>query len=349
MELRWQDAYHQFNTAENEQQLFHQVSAYSKRLGFEYCCYGIRVPQPGSQPLVEIFDTYPPGWMAHYQARNYIEIDPTVRDGAASPNMIIWPDADAAEQPSLWRDARDFGMSVGVAQSSWAARGVFGLLTIARRSDRLTPAEINSLTLQANWLANLSHSLMGRFLVPKLSPAASISLTKREREVLSWTSEGRTASEIGEQLNISERTVTFHINNILAKLGAANKVQAVGRQGDRHGADPGAVGGPVRSGSTKRRRRAGAGFTARPARFSWARHSISGSASLAVQLTLEMLFSMLMRLAICSSFCWSFGCSFSVAVTLMRSGGASLSTSSLVRLWNDSGFAYIEFDSSVRT
>lgn len=58
-------------------------------------------------------------------------------------------------------------------------------------------------------------------------PAASISLTKREREVLSWTSEGRTASEIGEQLNISERTVTFHINNILAKLGAANKVQAV--------------------------------------------------------------------------------------------------------------------------
>ncbi len=165
--------------------------------------------------------------MAHYQARNYIEVDPTVRDGAMSPNMIIWPDVDTAEDPSLWRDARDFGMSVGVAQSAWAARGVFGLLTIARRSDRLTPAEINSLTLQANWLANLSHSLMGKFLVPKLSPAAGVTLTRREREVLSWTSEGRTASEIGEQLNISERTVTFHINNILAKLGATNKVQAV--------------------------------------------------------------------------------------------------------------------------
>ncbi|WP_186116448.1 autoinducer binding domain-containing protein [Burkholderia gladioli] len=217
MELRWQDAYHQFNAAANEQQLFQQISAYSKRLGFEYCCYGIRVPQPGTQPVVEIFDTYPAGWMAHYQARNYIEVDPTVRDGAMSPNMIIWPDVDTAEDPSLWRDARDFGMSVGVAQSAWAAR----------RSDRLTPAEINSLTLQANWLANLSHSLMGKFLVPKLSPVASVTLTKREREVLSWTSEGRTASEIGEQLNISERTVTFHINNILAKLGATNKVQAV--------------------------------------------------------------------------------------------------------------------------
>lgn len=227
MELRWQDAYHQFNAAENEQQLFQQISAYSRRIGFEYCCYGIRVPQAGAQPVVEIFDTYPAGWMAHYQARNYIEIDPTVRDGAQSPNLIVWPDVDTAEEPALWRDARDFGMSVGAAQSAWAARGVFGLLTIARRSDRLTSAEINSLTLQANWLANLSHSLMGKFLVPKLSPSSSVTLTRREREVLAWTSEGRTASEIGDQLNISERTVTFHINNILAKLGAANKVQAV--------------------------------------------------------------------------------------------------------------------------
>lgn len=227
MELRWQDAYHQFNSANNEQQLFQQVAAYTRRLGFEYCCYGIRVPQPATQPVVEIFDTYPAGWMAHYQANNYIAVDPTVRDGAASPNMIIWPEVDSSAGTSLWRDAHDFGMSVGVAQSSWAARGVFGLLTIARRSDRLTPAEINSLTLQANWLANLSHSLMGRFLVPKLAPASSVTLTRREREVLGWTSEGKTAYEIGELLNISERTVTFHINNILAKLGATNKVQAV--------------------------------------------------------------------------------------------------------------------------
>ena len=28
------------------------------------------------------------------------------------------------------------------------------------------------LTLQTNWLANLSHSLMSRFMVPKLAPAA---------------------------------------------------------------------------------------------------------------------------------------------------------------------------------
>ena len=41
-------------------------------------------PLPVSKPAVAIFDTYPDGWMAHYQAQNYIEIDSTVRDGALS-------------------------------------------------------------------------------------------------------------------------------------------------------------------------------------------------------------------------------------------------------------------------
>lgn len=211
MELRWQDAYQQFSAAEDEQQLFQRIAAYSKRLGFEYCCYGIRVPLPVSKPAVAIFDTYPDGWMAHYQARNYIEIDSTVREGALSTNIIVWPDVDRIDPCPLWEDAR----------------GAFGLLSISRHADRLTPAEINMLTLQTNWLANLSHSLMSRFMLPKLSPAAGVTLTAREREVLCWTAEGKTACEIGQILSISERTVNFHVNNILEKLAATNKVQAV--------------------------------------------------------------------------------------------------------------------------
>ncbi|WP_287758698.1 LuxR C-terminal-related transcriptional regulator, partial [Burkholderia sp.] len=150
------------------------------------------------------------------------------RRGSSAGDEEFSSDWGQFSQPlPLWQDARDFGLSVGVAQSSWAARGAFGLLSIARHADRLTPAEINMLTLQTNWLANLSHSLMSRFMVPKLSPAAGVTLTAREREVLCWTAEGKTACEIGQILSISERTVNFHVNNILEKLGATNKVQAV--------------------------------------------------------------------------------------------------------------------------
>lgn len=224
--LRWHDSYQQLRDAKDERQLFEKIAGVARQLGFEYCCYGIRVPLPVSNPAVAIFDTYPAGWMKHYQQNNYIEIDPTVREGMSSTGLIVWPEAGASV-PRLWADAHDFGMRVGVAHSSWAAHGVYGLLTMARPSDCLSSTEVDLLTLHTSWLANLSHALMSDFLVPKLAPEASIELTPRECEVLCWTGEGKTAHEIGQILNISERTVNFHVNNVLLKLNATNKVQAV--------------------------------------------------------------------------------------------------------------------------
>jgi LuxR family transcriptional regulator, quorum-sensing system regulator SolR len=61
--LRWEDSYEALRAAPNERQLFERIAGLAQRLGFEYCCYGIRVPLPVSNPTVEIFDTYPPGWM----------------------------------------------------------------------------------------------------------------------------------------------------------------------------------------------------------------------------------------------------------------------------------------------
>jgi DNA-binding CsgD family transcriptional regulator len=53
------------------------------------------------------------------------------------------------------------------------------------------------------------------------------SLTTREREVLAWTSLGKSAWEIGEILGIAKRTVDEHAQTAARKLGAANRTQAV--------------------------------------------------------------------------------------------------------------------------
>lgn len=54
-------------------------------------------------------------------------------------------------------------------------------------------------------------------------------LTDRELEVLQEIVKGRTNKEIGGVLNISEATVKSHINNILSKLGVADRTQAATR------------------------------------------------------------------------------------------------------------------------
>ncbi len=57
--------------------------------------------------------------------------------------------------------------------------------------------------------------------------AASLSLTEREREVLTLIAAGNSNHEVADTLFISEGTVKFHVNNILTKLGAADRTEAV--------------------------------------------------------------------------------------------------------------------------
>ncbi len=52
------------------------------------------------------------------------------------------------------------------------------------------------------------------------------SLTSRELDVLKCIVAGRSNREIGVELSITEATVKTHINNILGKLGVADRTQA---------------------------------------------------------------------------------------------------------------------------
>ena len=52
-------------------------------------------------------------------------------------------------------------------------------------------------------------------------------LTAREQEVLALVAQGRSNREIAGQLFISAKTVSVHVSNILAKLGAAGRTEAV--------------------------------------------------------------------------------------------------------------------------
>ncbi len=52
-------------------------------------------------------------------------------------------------------------------------------------------------------------------------------LTDREREIVALLAEGLSNRAAAERLGIAERTVKFHVAEILARLGAANRAQAV--------------------------------------------------------------------------------------------------------------------------
>ena len=62
-------------------------------------------------------------------------------------------------------------------------------------------------------------------------------LTRRETEVLQLLGHGKSNRTIAQELNISEKTVKFHVSSILNKFGVQNRMQAV-RQGRQLGLLP---------------------------------------------------------------------------------------------------------------
>ena len=104
--------------------------------------------------------------------------------------------------------------------------GVGALLPRACSPEELVAA-VDAAAAGRNWVGRpLAEPLRGELLAEAAgSPLEP--LTARERQVLARLAAGGTNAAIGRQLGISEHTVRNHVRSILAKLGVANRTDAV--------------------------------------------------------------------------------------------------------------------------
>jgi DNA-binding CsgD family transcriptional regulator len=208
--------------------VFEQIGESARRLGFEQCAYGFRHPLPFTNPRTHLINNYDPRWWRRYEDAHYLAIDPTVLHAVRSHEPVLWSDELFRAAPQLWAEARSFGLRVGWAQSCFDGDGAVGLLSLARSHDKLTPAELAAKEPFLRWLTNVAHTALSDALAGKVRPR-SLRLTPREIEVLQWTADGKTSSEVADILNVSTDTVNFHIKNAILKLQVANKAAAVAR------------------------------------------------------------------------------------------------------------------------
>jgi DNA-binding NarL/FixJ family response regulator len=82
---------------------------------------------------------------------------------------------------------------------------------------------------------SLLEPLVASHLIRRISGdrPAHEALTAREAEVLQMLAQGQPNKQIARDLGITERTVKFHVSAILAKLGVANRTEAIARAAQR--------------------------------------------------------------------------------------------------------------------
>lgn len=226
MPLRPDEMLSRMQQASTEQQLFEMVKAKALEIGFEHCAYGLRLPLHLTEPRTVMLNNYPLEWQQRYVSEGYLGIDPTVRHGSRSLMPLVWTEDLFDDTREFWEDARAYGLNHGWAQSCMNMQGIRGMLTLARSADSLSEDELKESNHRMVWLTQVAHQCMCNLISPRILPETAIQLSAREKDVLRWTAEGKTSGEISQIINITERTVNFHIARSMEKLNCANKTAA---------------------------------------------------------------------------------------------------------------------------
>jgi LuxR family quorum sensing-dependent transcriptional regulator len=118
---------------------------------------------------------------------------------------------------------RTFGLGRGLIVPVGPPTALPACVWMAGVNPALDSDSIRAIHLIALFAASKARAL---FRPPDVGPHTCI-LTVREREVLTWAAQGKSAWEIGKILNIVKRTVDEHTRNATRKLGAMNRTHAI--------------------------------------------------------------------------------------------------------------------------
>lgn len=210
--------------------LSQSIAQYSASLGCSYFSY---IMIRGSSDQANIFlSNYDKEWHERYKRKLYKHYDPVAVLTKRSRLPFFWNQRDFLRpfqkiQRKVFFEARAFRISAGYSVPVAGPNGDLGVFTIADSNEsalvdavRADSAEIIRSALHAHDHAMELSRTSG------IDQAPEQELTARELECLKWTAEGKTTSEIADEMMISAATVNYHAKKSIAKLNAANRHHA---------------------------------------------------------------------------------------------------------------------------
>jgi DNA-binding CsgD family transcriptional regulator len=231
-------------SAGSVEELWRSAGRSFSNLGYVACTYldVRRLPLSG-EPLPFYVSSVRNDFVETYVAEDFLGYDPVIQRAATTNAPFTWDDCPEyhswrrsprgakSRARHVMQVANDFGFTDGYVIPVHAVdrrgRPASALVSLYWE-DR--PEILRTSSSRPAWLRLAAASMHEKMLElrglsnDEFPPP---SLTDRERECLVWACRGKTRNETADILNISDRTVEFHFQNAMKKLGVHNKYHAI--------------------------------------------------------------------------------------------------------------------------
>jgi DNA-binding CsgD family transcriptional regulator len=192
---------------------------------------GIRLDQQG-RLLFNGYHNMPDGYLAAFNNTENAKLDPVMQHLKHHSAPIVWGQSNYLEagQGALFEEQAPFGLRHGIAVALHLPGNRHVAVgfespdplpsTVAARTEMLARFQ-----LYAAYFTDAAERLL---IAPGIEREVA-GVTQREREAILWTSQGKTAWEIGQILSLSESMVNKVLGAIQQKLGCVTKAQTVAK------------------------------------------------------------------------------------------------------------------------
>ena len=170
---------------------------------------------------------FPPGVTDAYRDERWDRADPLLPVALHSTRPVVWEHvwehSDLSkDQVAVVEGFKHLGMCKGITFPLYdigGPRHVMAVSTCHYDADDVHNFSLLQAFCTQAWSSYLE-------LAGDVTKSAAI-LSTREIEILNWMKEGKSNWDIAEILNLSIKTVEYHVSNVLKKLGAPNRITAV--------------------------------------------------------------------------------------------------------------------------
>ncbi|MFO1395602.1 MAG: LuxR family transcriptional regulator [Burkholderiales bacterium] len=224
-------------SARNVDSLTSALQCIVRSLGFDWFMVAVgATTQPTQETRAFVWTSLPADWVRRYDQKAYVEVDPRLRAVWQTAAPLIWDQRtfrDAASAEFL-KDAASYGVCSGVAVPlfhPYHVRGIFTLSSSVAVMSAERQREVQDAVGAVSVLAAYTYDLFLLRVVEDAlpPPTQGAALSQRELECLRLVGKGLSSPDIGKIMGVGERTIEYHVCNVLSKLGVANRREAVAK------------------------------------------------------------------------------------------------------------------------